>query len=194
MNTLFTKTINDRSIVKPRRTIILNRIVSIEDPETGEIKEVEVQTFNPTDEMLFEDGWELYVLPETPEKTEDEILNEEKNFLIEEIIRHDSSPEVNSFYIEDQKLWLDKATRVGLKLRFDAEIASGQTNTTLWYEGTPFNLELANAVQMLNAIELYASACYDNTQSHIANVKAMEDLETLKHYDYRAGYPDKLIF
>jgi hypothetical protein len=194
MNTLFTKTINDRSIVKPRRTIILNRIVSIEDPETGEIKEVEVQTFNPTDEMLFEDGWELYVLPETPEKTEDEILNEEKNFLIEEIIRHDSSPEVNSFYIEDQKLWLDKATRVGLKLRFDAEIASGQTNTTLWYEGTPFNLELVNAVQMLNAIELYASACYDNTQAHIANVKAMEDLETLKHYDYRAGYPDKLIF
>lgn len=194
MNTLFTKTINDRSIVKPRRTIILNRIVSIEDTETGEIEEVEVQTFNPTDEMLFEDGWELYVLPETPEKTEDEILNEEKNFLIEEILIHDSSPEVNSFYIEDQELWLDKATRVGLKLRFDAEMASGQTNTTLWYEGTPFNLELANAVQMLNAIELYASACYDNTQSHIANVKAMEDLETLKHYDYRAGYPDKLIF
>ena len=194
MNTLFTKTINDRSIVKPRRTIILNRIESIEDTETGEIKEVEFQTFNPTDEMLFADGWELYVLPETPEKTEEEILNEEKNFLIEDILRHDSSIEVNGFYIDDQELWLDKATRVGLKLRFDAEIASGQTNTTLWYEGVPFNLELANAVQMLNAIELYASACYDNTQAHIANIKAIEDIEALKVYDYRSGYPEKLRF
>lgn len=91
-------------------------------------------------------------------------------------------------------MWLDKATRVGLKLRFDAEIASGHTNTTLWYEGTPFNLELANALQMLNAIELYASACYDNTQMHIAYVKVMEDLETLKNYDYRTGYPEKLRF
>ena len=91
-------------------------------------------------------------------------------------------------------MWLDKATRVGLKLRFDAEIASGQINTTLWYEGTPFNLELANAVQMLNAIELYASACYDNTQRHIAIVKSMEMIDDIKSYDYRTGYPDYLRF
>lgn len=191
MNTLFTKTINDREIVKSRKTIIINRIASIEDPETGEIKEVEVQTFNPTDEMLFEDGWKLYVLPE---KTEEEIFNEEKNFLIEEILRYDSSREVNSFYIEGQEMWLDKATRVGLKLRFDAEIASGHTNTTLWYEGTPFNLELVNAVQMLNAIELYASACYDNTQLHLANVDKLTSIEELDKYDYTIGYPDKLTF
>lgn len=34
MNTLFTKTINNRAIVKARRTIILNRIESIKDLET----------------------------------------------------------------------------------------------------------------------------------------------------------------
>ena len=47
---------------------------------------------------------------------------------------------------------------------------------------------------MLNAIELYASACYDNTQTHIANVNEIKDLETLKNYDYRTGYPEKLRF
>ena len=47
---------------------------------------------------------------------------------------------------------------------------------------------------MLNAIELYASACYDNTQVHIANINAIEDIETLKNYDYRTGYPEKLRF
>lgn len=83
---------------------------------------------------------------------------------------------------------------MGLKLRFDAEIASGKAETILWYEGMQFPLELANAVLMLNAIELYASACYDNTQSHIATVKEIEDIESLKEYNYKTGYPEKLRF
>ena len=91
-------------------------------------------------------------------------------------------------------MWLDKATRVGLKLRFEAEIANGQTNTTIWYEGTPYNLELVNALQMLNAIELYASACYDNTQKHINAIKSMTTCDEIKSYDYRTGYPEKLRF
>ena len=152
-----------------------------------------MQTFNPTEEMLLADGWKVHE-PVPYEPTEEEILNREKEYKIEDILRHDSSHEVNCFYIADQEMWLDKATRVGLKLRFDAEIASGQTNTTLWYEGAPFNLELANAVQMLNAIELYASACYDNTQRHIATIKSMEMIDDIKSYDYRTGYPDYLRF
>lgn len=176
MNTLFTKTINNRAIVKARRTIILNRIASIEDTETGEIKEVEVQTFNPTDEMLFADGWELYVLPETPEKTEDEIFNEEKQYIIEEIIRYDSSRDVNEFYIQGIPVWLDKATRAGLMLRFNSELALKKDTTTLWYEGQSFTLPLNTAMQMLYALEVYASECYDNTQLHLANVEKLETL------------------
>jgi hypothetical protein len=152
-----------------------------------------MQTFNPTEAMLIKDGWVEHI-PVPYELTEEEILNRDKEHKIEDILRHDASTEINGFYIADQEMWLDKATRVGLKLRFDAEMASGQTNTTLWHEGIPFNLELVNAIQMLNALELYASACYDNTQAHIANVKAIEDLETLKNYDYRTGYPEKLRF
>ena len=148
-----------------------------------------MQTINPTEEMILEDGWVEHI----PVQYEPTIEDYRKD-KIREIMEFDSSPEVNIFYIEEQEMWLDKATRVGLKLRFDAEMASGRINTTIWYEGTPFNLELANALQMLNAIELYASACYDNTQSHIASINAIEDIETLKNYDYRTGYPEKLRF
>ena len=176
---LYEKIIDGKQHCKPA-----NKIVIVKDG---------MQTFNPTEEMLLADGWKVHE-PVPYEPTEEEILNREKEYKIEEIIRHDSSPEVNIFYIDGQELWLDKATRVGLKLRFDAEIASGQTNTTLWYEGIPFNLELVNAVQMLNAIELYASACYDNTQRHIAIVKSMETIDDIKFYDYRTGYPDYLRF
>lgn len=189
---LYEKIIDGKQHVKPRNKIVLHRMRVIKDRKGNE-KEVKTQIFNPTEEMILADGWVEHI-PVPYEPTEEEILNREKEYKIEEILRHDSSHEVNGFYIEDQELWLDKATRVGLKLRFDAEIASGQTNTTLWYEGTPFNLELANAVKMLNAIELYASACYDNTQAHIANVKAIEDIDALKAYDYRTGYPEKLRF
>lgn len=191
MNTLFTKTINDRSIVKARRTIILNRIESIEDTETGEIKEVEVQTFNPTDEMLFANGWELYVLPEP---TEQEILNRTKREKINEINHYDSSDEVNIFYIQGLPVWLDKATRAGLKLRFEAELAMKEENTTLWYGNQSFTLQLNMAIQMLYAIEVYASKCYDNTQKHLANVEKLETLEEIIEYDYHTGYPEKLNF
>lgn len=176
---LYEKIIDGKQHCKPA-----NKIVIIKDG---------MQTFNPTEEMLLADGWKIHE-PVPYEPTAEEILNREKEYKIEEILRHDSSPEVNIFYIDGQELWLDKATRVGLKLRFDAEIASGQTNTTLWYEGTPFNLELVNAVQMLNAIELYASACYDNTQMHIANVNALSSIDSIENYDYKQGYPEKLKF
>ena len=176
---LYEKIIDGKQYCKPT-----NKIVIIKDG---------MQTFNPTEEMLLEDGWVEHI-PTQYEPSEEEILNREKEYKIDEILRYDSSREVNGFYINERELWLDKATRVGLKLRFDAEIADGKTNTTIWYEGTPFKLELINALQMLNAIELYASACYDNTQTHIANVNEIKDLETLKNYDYRTGYPDKLRF
>ena len=156
-----------------------------------------MRTINPAEEQILADGWVEYTPPVSTiseeQKAKAELVRE-RHKLRNNIINYDSSLDVNSFYIDDQQIWLDKATRVGLKLRFDAEIASGHTNTTLWYEGTPFNIELANAVQMLNAIELYASACYDNTQMHIAYIKIIEDLETLKNYNYKTGYPEKLRF
>lgn len=176
---LYEKIIDGKQHCKPA-----NKIVIVKDG---------MQTFNPTEDMLLADGWKVHE-PIPYEPTEEEILNREKEHKIDEILMYDSSMEINGFYIADQEMWLDKATRVGLKLRFDAEIASGQTNTTLWYNGVQFPLELNSALPMLNAIELYASACYDNTQAHIANVKALEDVEAIKNYDYRTGYPEKLRF
>ena len=176
---LYEKIINGQKHCKPA-----NKIVIVKDG---------MQTFNPTEEMLFEDGWVEHI-PITYEPTKEEILNREIEYKIEEILRYDSSPEVNNFYIGEQEMWLDKATRVGLKLRFEVEQEDGETYTILWYNGVPFELELNAAIKMLHIIEKYASKCYDNTQMHIANVKAIEEVETLKNYDYRTGYPEKLRF
>lgn len=191
MNTRFTKKINGITIVETRNKIVLNINETIQDPKTGEMINVITQTFNPSDELLFEDGWILY---EEPEPTEEDIFNEAKKELISNIEYYDSSSDVNMFFIQGLPVWLDKATRAGLKLRFEAEIAMGKTETALWYGNLQFPLPLDTAIQMLYAIEVYASECYDNTQAHLANVNAIDDLEELQNYDYTSGYPEKLNF
>ena len=158
----------------------LNRIVIIKD---------DMQILNPTEEMVLEDGWVEF---KAPEPTAEELLITAKNEKIEEILKYDSSQDVNGLYISGYDIWLDKATRVGLKLRFEAELEIGQTDTTLWYNTMKFNLDLVSAIHMLNKIELYASACYDTTQEHIANVMSLESIEDVKAYDYHTGYPEKL--
>jgi hypothetical protein len=150
-----------------------------------------MQVFNPTHEMLVGDGWELYVIPEP---TEEELFNEAKRHKIFEINEYDSSSEINIFYIQGLPVWLDKATRAGLKLRFEAELAIGKTDTTLWYDNMQFPLSLENAMHMLYAIEVYASVCYDNTQLHLSNVEKLDTIDEINNYNYRNGYPEKLNF
>jgi hypothetical protein len=192
MNTRFIKRNDDgRNFIKLRKNIVLNRNINVEDPDTGEIQEVNVQTFNPTDEMLFEDGWEIYV---TPELTIEEIISNARMDKLHEIERYDSSNEVNEFYIQEMPVWLDKSTRSGLMLRFNSELAMKKENTTLWYNGISFTLPLNTAIQMLYALEVYASECYDNTQAHLAAVEKLESLDEILEYNYRVGYPEKLNF
>lgn len=191
MNTRFIKTTDNNIMIKMRKHIILNRVENIKNPETGETESVNMQTFNPTDEMLFADGWELYI---TPELTSEQILFNARKDKKRDIEEYDKSSDINEFYIQNIPVWLDKATRAGLKLRFEAEIAMGKTETALWYNNMQFPLELSLAMQMLYAIEVYASACYDNTQLHLANVDAIDTLDELLEYNYRIGYPEKLRF
>lgn len=191
MDTRFKKIIDGNTVVKFRKHIVLNTTDTITDATTGELITVNKQTFNPTDEMLIADGWELYVIPAL---TEEQILANAKRDKSHEIKDYDSSSAVNEFFIQGVSVWLDKATRAGLKLRFEAEIASGKTETTLWYNNMQFPLSLENAMQMLYAIEIYASACYDNTQAHLASINALDSLDDVLEYDYTIGYPEKLNF
>lgn len=152
-----------------------------------------MNTYNPTESMILANGWQEYK-PSENEPTEDEILQYEKDNIINEILAYDSSTEVNIFYVNDMPIWLDKATRAGLMLRFQAEQRMGVENTSLWYNNTEFKLPTDIALDLLYAIEMYASRCYDNTQFHIAEVSKITDIEAVTAYDYTIGYPEILRF
>lgn len=130
-------------------------------------------------------------------KEDEQSLGCQKWMLNAKIEAYDSSRHVNEFTIGGVHVWLDKSTRVGLALRFEAEVAAGKTETALWYNGMNFTLPLKgdeSSFALLYAIELYASACYDNTQQHYANVYKLESVEDVVAYDYTTGYPPKLAF
>lgn len=148
-----------------------------------------LNTYNPTEEMLFADGWVEYITPVYEPTIEDY-----RKMKKEEILHYDSSDEVNAFFIQGQEMWLDKATRAGLMLRFQAEQAMGNEYTTLWYGANQYELPLLGAFQMLYALEVYASQCYDNTQMHLAAIQGLQEIEEIESYDYTTGYPEKLSF
>jgi hypothetical protein len=151
----------------------------------------ECNIYNPSEEQVLNDGWEeLVVAPSNGTPSIERI----KLIKIREIEEFDSSPEVNEFYINGQPCWLDKATRVGLMLRFDSELAQGISDTTLWYNDIRFDLPIETAKMMLYALETYASQCYDNTRQHVANINQMNDIEEIRNYNFMEGYPDKLSF
>lgn len=153
------------------------------------IKKDGMATYNPTEEMILADGWVEYV-PPVYERT----LSDYKRIKKEDVEMFDSSSEVNTFYIQDVPVWFDKNTRAGLKLRFEAEKSVEKENTTLWYEDNQFEIKVDSAIQMLYAVEVYASTCYDNTQKHLIAIDKLETVEEIENYNYKSGYPEKLKF
>lgn len=134
----------------------------------------------------FENGRVWYNLQPT--------FDEIKRLKIVKITNYDKSYEINSFIIQGVEIWLDKETRTGLKLRFDAEKANGNQTTSLWYGSVKIPLGVDVAIGLLLQVELYASGCYDTTQQHIANVMAMTTVDDVTEYDFAVNYPHKLNF
>jgi hypothetical protein len=47
--------------------------------------------------------------------------------------------------------------------------------------------------KFLTNLELYASKCYLQTQSHLKASKELKTIEDIINYDYTSGYPEKVI-
>ena len=126
------------------------------------------------------------------ESASDDALEVAKQAVSEAILAYDSSSSVNEFTLQGVPMWLDKATRAGLKLRLEAEQAAGKEETTLWYGTAAVTLPVSTAMAMLNRLEISASECYDVTQGHLAAVNALQTVEDVLGYEYESGYPGML--
>lgn len=115
-----------------------------------------------------------------------------QKMVLAEIEKHDTSSAVNGFILNGQRVWLDKATRVGLMNSTTIAKGMGQETTTLWLGDVKLVVECDKAIQLLSALEMYALECFNVTAAHKKAVAEMSTVEEVLGYDYKAGYPEIL--
>lgn len=112
-----------------------------------------------------------------------------QKMVLAEIEKHDTSSAVNGFILNGQRVWLDKATRVGLMNSTTIAKAMGQPTTTLWLGDVKLVVECDKAIQLLSALEMYAMECFNVTAAHKKAVAELNTVEEVLGYDFKAGYP-----
>lgn len=117
-----------------------------------------------------------------------------KNEKLKQIDDYDTSSSVNEFDYLGQKLWIDKATRVGLVNAINSAKLIGEQNITFGIQGISVTLSCDSAELMMAQLEWYALQCYNVTLQHKNNVEGLTSVEEVDSYDHTAGYPDKLKF
>lgn len=124
----------------------------------------------------------------------DEVTSYNKDALIADIESYDLSPEVNTFYINNEPAWFDLNKRATLNYSLNKEKEAGNENTVLWINNNQYNVSIDTAIQMLSDIEMYAITCNNVTRGHIADVLNITSKSQLKSFNITEGYPEKLNF
>lgn len=198
----YQKIIDGKIVVKQRNEIVLSVTRTITDKNTGETKEVKSNVYNPTHEMLLENGWVEYVVPTSPsiELTERQLYRRAMAKKLRDLEAYDSSSEVNDCIIvykgEELHYWANKTERDALKgaLRDCISMGRGMYRLDLREKGISITISCELLLQMMAALEVYAIDCFNKTTDHEYAIKALATKEEIDAYDFKVGYPDKLRF
>ena len=121
-----------------------------------------------------------------------DVLQRAKETVLAAIEAYDTSSSVNGFILNGERVWLDKATRVGLMNSTQIAKAMGKKTTTLWFGGMQIEVNCDKAIQLLSALEMYALECFNVTAAHKKAVAELNTVEDVLGYDYTKGYPEQL--
>lgn len=111
---------------------------------------------------------------------------------IAEIDAYDTSPAVNGFILNGQRVWLDFWLRDRVYQGNERLQRIGRTDTTLWLGKQCYNLSIEQAQNIISHIEAYAKDCYNVTAAHKKAVSELTDIAEVLAYDYAKGYPAQL--
>ena len=120
------------------------------------------------------------------------ILQDIKKEILSLQEEYDNSAEVNSFYLNGERVWFDKATRVGLVNSLNLEKSAGKTDTVLWFNNISITIDIDKALQLLAVVEMYAKECYNNTHKHMYDISKLKTIEECLEFDITKNYPQKL--
>lgn len=115
-----------------------------------------------------------------------------KREVLKKIEDYDTSPAVNGFCLNGERVWLDFELRDRVYQGNERLQRIGRTDTTLWLGKQCYNLSIEQAQNIISHIEAYAKDCYNVTASHKKAVSELNSIEEVEKYDITAGYPAQL--
>lgn len=169
--------------------IMENLGTSLEDYKEGKyvlLNEEQAAFLENHEEATPEEAWNMSISENASPK--------DIRSLVESINEYDTSAEVNTFYVNGTPVWFDKYARTTISQSISTEIGVGKETTVMWFEGTPYTMDINDAKQMFIDIELYAIECYNNTQKNIAEARTLTSKSEVANFDITKGYPEKLSF
>ena len=139
------------------------------------------------------------VLSMTPPEPYQRTLEDAKRDKIWQIEEYDRGSNVNSFNVilgEDNTIsyWLTPEQRAGYKNSIDAAKLLNIKEVHPVFNGIQLTMSTSTAEMALAQIQIYADKCYIVTETHKANVNALDSIEAVDNYDITSGYPEKLNF
>lgn len=112
-----------------------------------------------------------------------------KQHLLNVLKEYDSSDEVNVFYFNGTKHWIDVNKRNAIYHSCDLFEKDGIDTYSLWVDNALVSLPISTVKKFLADLEKYAKSCYDVTASHAANIKNLTKIEDILKYNVTTGYP-----
>lgn len=148
-------------------------------------------TYNPTEDMLKENGWEEYI-PEAYEPTEEEQLvrvKEEKKRDIDHYVNSIKCLEING-----EEVSLDVDTLNKMFFRVLAEDAMHINKTNLWFNGKKHKMKTKDALELLYQLQIYFGECFDISQELKSNINNNTNIDDIHKHEYRDKFPKKVKF
>ena len=167
----------------------------------------EATYINPTPEQYAANGYKelVYCDTEVEEYTIEETekcINIYNNVVTVEDLRkrihehideYNNSIDVNEFIFKGQSMWLTPAERNQLLMTLNAAKLMNKSDITVVYNGKMIPLVVDEAIMLIYMIEDYARECAVVTAIMHEKVDALDDKKSLYEFDYREGYPEKII-
>lgn len=182
------------------------KTMQVEKTEDGQVKQsslcdymLERYDYKPSMDLILNDiltSGEQASMEEIKEICEGlgtEPLEYMRKAMLSYIEKYDISSSVNVFELNGMYTWLDKATRVGLMNSINVTKRTGDQKIELWLGNYKLELDCNKAIELLSKIEMYAMNCFNVTALHKKQVSQFSNIEDFLNYDYKSGYPDKLI-
>ena len=139
--------------------------------------------------------WEMKLVepepePQEPVETEEQHLERVRMEKLSELEAYDSSESVNGFGFGGQTMWLAPADRTNYLLTLQGAQRAGIE--TVEFLGV--TIDVASAISMLDAINIYAMVCVATTNAHREAISELATAEEIEAYDFTVGYPAQLSF